>query len=102
MKTQEKLGSVKRFGARYGRKLKLKLSKIESEQRKLHKCPYCNKIAVKRMAVGIWHCRKCDAKFSGKAYSVSKTIIPKEVEQAEEPEVIEEKTEEAEEASEEA
>ena len=91
MKSEEKLGSVKRFGARYGRKPKLKFSKIEAEQRKLHKCPYCSKIAVKRVAMGIWHCRKCNAKFTGKAYSVTKKIITKEaVEIIEEPEVKEE------------
>ncbi len=85
---EEGLGSVKRFGARYGRKPKLKFSKIEAEQRKLHKCPYCNKISVKRMAVGIWHCRKCNAKFTGKAYSILKKIITKEqevIEQTQEP-----------------
>ena len=81
MKSEEKLGSVKRFGARYGRKPKLKFSKIETEQRKLHKCPYCSKTAVKRMALGIWNCRKCNAKFAGKAYSVSKIIIPKEAQE---------------------
>ena len=86
MKAEEKLKSVKRFGARYGRKLKLKLSKIEEEQKKLHKCPYCHKIAVKRIAVGIWHCRKCNAKFTGKAYSVSKQIIPKEEKEPDEEE----------------
>src|SRR3989344_8792172 len=105
MKTEEKLGlgSVKRFGARYGRKLKLKFSKIETEQRKLHKCPYCNKTAVKRIAVGIWNCKKCHAKFTGKAYSVSKKIITKEAqEMVEEPEIIKEEIEEAEQASEEA
>ena len=103
MKTEEKLGSVKRFGARYGRKLKLKFSKIESEQRKLHKCPYCNKVAVKRMAVGIWKCNKCNAKFTGKAYSVTKKIITKgkEIIEEEQP-LIKEKIEEVEEASEEA
>jgi len=103
MKTEEKLGlgSVKRFGARYGRKLKLKLSKIETEQRKLHKCPYCNKIAVKRVAVGIWSCKKCNAKFTGKAYSVSKKITIKEKMAEEEPEIKEE-MEEAEQALEEA
>ncbi len=103
MKTEENLGSVKRFGARYGRKLKLKLSKIEKEQRKLHKCPYCNKIAVKRLALGIWNCKKCNAKFTGKAYSVTKVIIPKEAEEEiiEQPEVKEEE-QEAEEASQEA
>ncbi len=78
MKQEEKLGSVKRFGARYGRKTKLKFSKIEAEQRKLHKCPYCSKIAVKRVAVGIWHCKKCNAKFTGRAYSITKKSIPKE------------------------
>ena len=79
MKTKENLGSVKRFGARYGRKLKVKYSKIEAEQRKLHKCPYCSKIAVKRVAVGIWKCRKCDVKFTGKAFSISKKIQTKEI-----------------------
>ena len=101
MKTEENLGSVKRFGARYGRKLKLKLSKIELEQRKLHKCPYCNKISVKRLALGIWSCKKCKAKFTGKAYSVTKNIMPKEAEE----EIIEQEPEiakEAEEASQEA
>ncbi|MBI2657262.1 50S ribosomal protein L37ae [Candidatus Woesearchaeota archaeon] len=103
MKTEEKLGSVKRFGARYGRKPKLKFSKIEAEQRKLHKCPYCNKIAVKRAAAGIWKCRKCNAKFTGKAYSVSRKIIEKEAAIAEEEPVVEsEEIEETEEVSEEA
>ena len=105
MKAEEKLdlGSVKRFGARYGRKLKLKFSKIETEQRKLHKCPYCNKTAVKRVAVGIWHCRKCNAKFTGKAYSISRKITAKEAAEMPEEELPAAKGEfEAEEASEEA
>ena len=78
MKIKEKLGSAKRFGPRYGRKTKEKFAKIEKEQRKLHKCPYCNNVKVKRVAVGIWHCRKCNAKFAGKAYSVKKKILTKE------------------------
>jgi len=70
----DKLGSAKRFGARYGTKTKHKFAKIEKEQRKKHRCPYCNHVKVKRVAVGIWHCRKCNSKFTGKAYSVSKII----------------------------
>ena len=70
----EKLGSAKRFGARYGSKPKHKFAKIEKEQRKKHLCPYCNALKVKRVVVGIWHCKRCDAKFTGKAYTVSKTI----------------------------
>ncbi len=71
----EKLGSAKRFGARYGSKPKHKFAKIEKEQRKKHKCPYCNKIQVKRVAMGIWHCRKCNSKFTGKAYTIAKPIV---------------------------
>ena len=94
MKTTEKLhGSVKRFGARYGRKPKLKFSQVETEQRKLHKCPYCNKVAVKRVSVGIWNCRKCHAKFTGKAYSISRSFITKE-QPAEEPEIEKEEMQE--------
>ena len=74
----EKYGSIKRVGARYGRKLKERVGKIESEQRKKQKCPYCSAVKVKRLAVGIWECRKCKAKFTGKAYSVSKKITTKE------------------------
>ena len=74
----EKYGSVKRFGSRYGRKLKERFGKIETEQRKKQKCPYCSALKVKRLAIGIWECRKCKAKFTGKAYTVSKKIITKE------------------------
>ena len=65
-----RLNSIKRFGARYGRTVKWNFAKIEAEQRKLHKCPYCNKIAVKREAAGIWQCNKCKSKFTGRAYTL--------------------------------
>ena len=74
MEKEERLGSAKRFLARYGSKPKHKFAQIEKEQRKKHLCPYCNALRVKRVAVGIWHCRKCNAKFTGKAYTISKTI----------------------------
>ncbi|MFH1439970.1 MAG: 50S ribosomal protein L37ae [Candidatus Woesearchaeota archaeon] len=65
-------GSIKRFGTRYGRTPKLRFGEIEKEQRKLHKCPFCNQIKVKRIAVGIWQCSKCENKFTGKAYTLAK------------------------------
>ena len=71
---KKKLGTAKRFGARYGTRSKEKIGKIEEESRKRHKCPYCHKVAVKRIAVGIWRCRKCSIKFTGKAYSIEKKI----------------------------
>jgi len=80
----EKYGSVKRFGPRYGRKLKERFGKIESLQRKKQKCPYCSALSVKRIAAGIWQCRKCNVKFTGKAYSVEKKGSLKEEEIKEE------------------
>jgi large subunit ribosomal protein L37Ae len=70
--------SAKRFGPRYGRTNKEKFSKIENEQRKLHKCPYCSYTQVKRVAVGIWQCRKCNARFTGGAYSIEKKTFEEE------------------------
>lgn len=63
------MSSTKRFGARYGRKPKEKFAIIEKLQRSKHKCPYCSKTNVKRLAMGIWQCEKCLSKFTGKAYS---------------------------------
>ncbi len=74
MAIERKFGSIKKFGPRYGRKVKEKFAKIEEEQHKLHKCPYCGHIKAKRLALGIWYCKKCKAKFTGKAYSVRKKI----------------------------
>lgn len=91
-------GLSKRFGARYGRKTRYKHALIEAESRKTHKCPYCNKIGVKRIAIGIWNCRKCKAKFTGRAYTpIRKKRISEEQETVEEfEEVTEESKEEAE------
>ena len=63
---------TKRFGSRYGRKTRLKVRDIEKKYKhKKLKCPYCSKEGVKRKAVGIWECKKCSAKFTGKAYSIA-------------------------------
>ena len=66
----KKIGSTGRFGARYGRKIKSIVWEIEKKQKAKQKCPYCNKLAVKRLSFGIFKCNKCDSKFTGKAYFV--------------------------------
>jgi len=75
-------GSTKRFGPRYGKKMRERFGAIESQQRKNHKCPYCRYDTVKRLSKGIWQCSKCNAKFTSKAYTVAKpTQIKVEVEE---------------------
>lgn len=70
MSHKKKVGSAGRFGARYGHAIKEKVIEIEKVQRAKHICPFCAKSGgVKRIASGIWHCKKCKSKFAGKAYS---------------------------------
>jgi len=71
-------GSVKRFGVRYGTKLKGKIAKIESERHNSTKCPYCHYDKAKRESAGIWLCSKCNSRFTGGAYSIKAPETPKE------------------------
>ena len=67
----KKVGSTGRFGARYGKRLRQKMLNVEKEQKKPQLCPYCHRSKAKRLSAGIWQCKKCDSKFTGKAYKVS-------------------------------
>ena len=66
----KKVGSAGRFGPRYGKRLRQKLLIVEKEQRKGQECPYCHRKTAKRVSAGIWFCKKCESKFTGKAYKV--------------------------------
>ncbi|NCO11017.1 50S ribosomal protein L37ae [Candidatus Pacearchaeota archaeon CG_4_9_14_0_2_um_filter_39_13] len=68
----KKIRHAGRFGAGYGTRIRKKLNIIESIQRKKQVCPHCAKPGVKRVASGIWHCRKCDKRFAGHAYYLEK------------------------------
>ena len=58
-----------KFGVRYGRTLKRRYDEIDVKQRASYVCSFCRNKTVRRVAAGIWHCEKCDKKFTGKAYS---------------------------------
>ncbi len=64
----KKVGSAGKFGPRYGMRLRRKWVEIDRKQRQVHQCMVCGKKGVKRIASGIWGCRKCGAKFAGGAY----------------------------------
>jgi large subunit ribosomal protein L37Ae len=63
----KKLKASGRFGARYGCRVKTKITEIESRQRKKQQCIFCNGIA-KRLSKGIWKCNKCGKKFAEHTY----------------------------------
>ena len=64
-------GPAGRFGARYGIKIRRKIDLVERKQKANQKCPYCDAIKVKRVSLGIYRCKKCEAKFTGNAYTIN-------------------------------
>ncbi|MBI2142430.1 50S ribosomal protein L37ae [Candidatus Woesearchaeota archaeon] len=78
MATLTKYGSVKRFGVRYGRRVKEEFGKIEHMRASSSLCPFCRKKQMKRIASGIWECEKCNIKLAGGAYSVERIKLSEE------------------------
>ena len=68
MARTKKVGSTGRFGARYGAKLRRRVLEIENKRKEPTRCPACATRALKRKAVGLWVCKKCDLLFAGGAY----------------------------------
>lgn len=60
---------VVKYGARYGSTLRKRAMEVELRAKDTYSCPECKQKRVKRVAVGIWECKKCGLKFAGAAYS---------------------------------
>jgi large subunit ribosomal protein L37Ae len=71
MSRTKKVKSAGRFGARYGNRVRTKITEIESKQRKKQDCIFCNGIA-KRLSKGIWKCNKCNKKFASHTFYLPK------------------------------
>jgi len=68
MARTKKVGSTGRYGSRYGAKLRRRALDIDSRRKEPTRCPSCATKALKRKAVGLWECSKCDLLFAGGAY----------------------------------
>ena len=67
-----KVKAAGRFGARYGKKVRARVTNVENKQHKKQKCPFCSKLGTKRTAKGIWHCNKCGKTFASNVYYLEK------------------------------
>jgi large subunit ribosomal protein L37Ae len=67
-KRTKKVGSVGRFGARYGVRIRKRIADVETVSKGRHDCPKCRANAMARNANGIWTCRKCGAKIASSSY----------------------------------
>ena len=68
MGNTKKVGVAGRFGSRYGRGIRKRVIKVEEKQKNLAACPSCGFKKIKRVAAGMFLCKKCGAKFTGGAY----------------------------------
>ena len=53
----------------YGATLRKRWAAVVSKARAKYRCPRCQAVAVKRVAAGIWQCRKCGYKYVAEADS---------------------------------
>ena len=68
MARTKKVGSTGRYGSRYGAKLRRRVLDIDNRRKEPTRCPACATKALKRKAVGLWECSKCNLLFAGGAY----------------------------------
>lgn len=61
-------GSAGRYGPRYGRVARRRVSEIEEAMRDTHECPDCGAESVTRSGTGIWECGRCGYRFAGGTY----------------------------------
>lgn len=66
-----KVGPTGRFGPRYGVTVRRRIREVEVDLKRWHSCPKCKSKSVKRLATGIWVCRRCGAKMANSAYSLN-------------------------------
>lgn len=76
MKKTKKVKSTGRFGSRYGVGIKKRVLKVEEKQANLKPCSFCGFKRIKRLAAGLFFCKKCSTKFTGGAYT-TETLIGK-------------------------
>jgi large subunit ribosomal protein L37Ae len=68
MARTKKVGSTGRYGSRYGAKLRRRVLDLDNRRKEPTRCPSCATKSLKRKAVGLWECSKCDLLFAGGAY----------------------------------
>ncbi|MCO8244640.1 MULTISPECIES: 50S ribosomal protein L37ae [unclassified Haladaptatus] len=66
--SRSRTGSAGRFGARYGRVARKRISEIEADMNENHTCPDCGNDTVDRQGTGIWECGRCGYTFAGGTY----------------------------------
>jgi large subunit ribosomal protein L37Ae len=65
---KKKIKAAGKFGAGFGRNVRNRYNLIASLQKKSQPSPFYSKSKAKRIAAGIWKCKKTGRIFAGHAY----------------------------------
>ena len=72
-KRTKKVGIVRKYGTRYGARLRKTIKKMDVIQHGKYICSFCGKKSMRRIAAGIWGCKSCCKCVAGGAYIYSTT-----------------------------
>ena len=64
----KKVGSTGWMGPRYGIRIRRRVLEIDRARKAPAACPRCATVTVRRVASGVFVCRRCGTKFASNAY----------------------------------
>jgi len=67
----KKVGPTGWMGPRYGIRIRRRVVEIDRVRRSPSTCPRCATVTMRRVASGIFECRRCGTRFASNAYAFS-------------------------------
>ncbi len=67
-KRTKKVGLTGWMGARYGIRIRRRVLDIDRARERDAACPRCSTVTVRRVASGVFECRRCGTRYASNAY----------------------------------
>lgn len=67
----KKIGPTGWMGARYGIRIRRRVLDIDRARKRPAACPRCSTVTLRRVASGIFECRRCGTRYASNAYLFS-------------------------------
>jgi large subunit ribosomal protein L37Ae len=64
----KKVGSTGWMGPRYGIRIRRRVLEIDRARGPAAPCPRCSTVTLRRVASGVFECRRCGTRFASNAY----------------------------------
>jgi large subunit ribosomal protein L37Ae len=70
-KRTKKVGRTGWMGPRYGIRIRRRVLDIDTQKSARSACPKCSTVTIRRVASGVYECRRCGNRFASGAYVFS-------------------------------